>query len=181
MNKIFITALAILFTLLTACSSITKDIEVEARIDPKVNLSGYKSYSWVAAAEILNDPEMQWHPPHIQIAEEVKFLIDRELRKSGLLMAKPGTADLGVAFFTGIDMEAMQLLNDPSTDVEMLENVPESGLIVAVIDAKTGFVIWVGAAVAEYKADQYTDKEIRQRLDYAISKMFELYFYSKEG
>ena len=57
MNKIFIPALAILFTLLTACSSITKDIEVEARIDPKVNLSGYKSYTWVAAAEILNDPE----------------------------------------------------------------------------------------------------------------------------
>lgn len=56
----------------------------------------------------------------------------------------------------------------------MLENVPESGLIVAVIDAKTGFVVWIGAAVADYKADQYTDKEIKQRLDYAITEMFEL-------
>ena len=175
MNNKSIIALAFLFSLLTACSSITKDIRVEARADPKANFSGYKTYTWVGAAEILNDPEMQWHPPQVQIADEVKFLIDRELQKRGLTMASLGNADLGVAFFTGVDMAAMQLLKDPSADVELLENVPESGLIVALIDAKTGYVIWLGAAVADYKADLYTDKEIRQRLDYAVSEMFELY------
>jgi len=176
MNKIFIAVLAILFTFLSACSSITKDIRVDAKADPKANLSGYKTYVWVGAAEILNDPEMQWHPPQVQIAEEVKFLIDRELQKRGVTLAIPGNADLGVAFFTGIDMAAMKLIKDPRANVEILENVPQGGLIVALIDAHTGFVIWLGVAEADYKAELYTDKEIRQRLDYAITEMFELYF-----
>ena len=175
MNRKIMLVLPVIFALLTGCSSITKDIRVEARADPKANLGGYKTYTWIGAAEILNDPDMQWHPPHVQIADELKFLIDRELQKRGVTMASAGNADLGVVFFTGIDMAAMKLLKDPGSDVELLDNVPESGLIVVLIDVKTGYAIWLGAAVADYKADQYTDKEIRKRLDYAVSEMFELY------
>lgn len=175
MNKFYLASIAILFSLLTACASITNDIKVDAKVDPKANLSGYKTYTWVGAGEFLNDPEMKWHSPQVQVVEEVKFLIDRELRKRGITQANSANADLGVAFFTGVDMAAMRLKKDPSTDVEMLKNVPEGGLIVALIDANRGFVIWTGLAVGDYKADQYTENEIRKRLDYAVTEMFVLY------
>ena len=175
MNKKIMLVVPIIVALLTACTSIVKDIRVDAIKDPKANFSGYKTYAWVGAAEILNDPELQWHSPKVQVVDEIKFLIDRELQRRDISMASLGNADLGVAFFIGTDMAAMKLKKDPNANVELLENVPESGLVVALIDAKTGYVIWLGVAVADYKADQYTAKEIRERLDYAIFEMFELY------
>ena len=175
MNKFYLVLLSTLLLLLTACASVTKDIQVDAKTDPKANLSGYKTYTWLGSAAILNDPEKKWHPPEIQVSDEIKFLIDRELRNKGIILADASEADLAIVFFLGIDMAAMKLKKDPGTNEELLTNVPEGGLIVALIDAESGFVVWLGVAVADYKAGQYTETEVRQRLDYAISRMFSLY------
>lgn len=175
MNKYYLTLLSVLVLLLTACASVTKDIQVDAKTDPKTNLSGYETYAWLGAAEFLNDPENEWHPPEIQVAEEIKFLIDRELRNKGITLANAADADLAVAFFVGVNMAAMKLKKDPDTNEEFLENVPEGGLVVALVDTDTGFVVWLGSAVADYKAGKYTEEEVRKRLDYAVSRMFDLY------
>jgi hypothetical protein len=76
-----------------------------------------------------------------------------------------------VAYAAGIDMEALQLNVDPTTEMKMVENVPQGGLVVALIDSDSGFVIWVGTATAEIQEDPDT-KTVKARLDYAVSKMF---------
>ena len=146
----------------------------DAKSDPKAHLGEYKSFAWIGAGEVLNDPDGRWKPTNVQIAGDIKYLIDRELRKRGLGLANPDNAELGVAFFLGIDMEAQKLKKNPETKVEMLENVPKAGLVVALVDTKTGFVVWIGRAVGELQ-ENATDEVVRERLDYAVSEMFKLF------
>ena len=153
------------------CATVnTKDIQIEAEADPKANFSGYKSYAWLGAAAILNDPKGQWEPPQFDADMEIKFLIDRELRKRGM-SEDSMNPDLIVAYAAGIDMEALKLKVDPQTKLEMAEEVPQGGLVVVLVDSFSGFVIWVGAAIAEVQ-EAPDSKTVKARLDYAVTQMF---------
>ena len=173
MKKFILALLAAFYLVLSGCASVTKDITVDAATDPKANISGYKTFAWLGAGEILNDPEKKWKQTDIPVAGDLKYLIDRELRKRGLVLASPENADLAVAFFVGIDMEAQKLKKNPDTKVEMLQNIPEAGLVIALVDTQSGFVVWVGEAVGELQKDA-TDEEVRERLDYAVTEMIKL-------
>jgi hypothetical protein len=76
-----------------------------------------------------------------------------------------------VAFAAGIDMEALHLKVNPTSEMRMVENVPQGGLVVVLIDSDSGFVIWVGTASAEGQEDPDT-RTVKARLDYAVSNMF---------
>jgi len=164
-------ALSAVLLLLTGCaSSVTKDIMIEADADPKVNFAGYSTYKWLGSAAIVFDPEGQWEPPQFDADAEIKFLIDRELRKRGMTEATVN-ADMIVAFAAGIDMASMEIKVDPESELSTLENVPTGALTVILIDGNTGLAIWAGVATAEIQ--QSPDQEIiRQRLDFAVSSMF---------
>ena len=72
--------------LLTGCSSVpTRDIQIETQANPKINFDGYTTYSWLGSAAILRDPSGQWEPPEFDADTEIRHLIDRELRKRGML------------------------------------------------------------------------------------------------
>lgn len=172
MKKFYLVALAFFILFLTGCASSTKDIQIDTAIDPKVKLSGYKTYTWLGAAGVLNDPEQKWQPPNFDVAGDVKYLIDREMEKRDISKSTdPENADLAVGFVIGIDMANLKLKKDPETKVEMLKNVPGGALVVVFIDNATGFVIWVGQATADVRVDA-SDEEVRDRLDYAVSQMF---------
>lgn len=156
--------------LLAGCSSVpTKDIQIATEANPKTNFSGYTTYTWLGSAAILRDPSGQWKPPAFDADTEIRHLIDRELRKRGMLESTDNP-DLFVTFAVGLDMEAQELKVDPKTEMEVLEDVPAGGLIVVFIDTSTGFVTWAGAATAELleKPDTNTAKA---RLDYVVTKM----------
>ena len=69
----------------TACATaLTKDIKVDTETAPNANLSAYKTYAWIAAAQILNDPDGQWEPRKFDADAEIRFLINNELRKKGM-------------------------------------------------------------------------------------------------
>ena len=53
----------------------------------------------------------------------------------------------------------------------MLVNVPQGGLLVILIDGRSGFVIWVGAATAEIQQTP-SAKTVKARLDYAVTQVF---------
>lgn len=171
MKKFHAVILAAFLLLLAGCASMTSDIKVDAAVDPKARLSGYKTYAWLGSMKLLNDPDQRWEAPKIDVAGDIKYLIDRSLRKRGIMLSKPDKADLAVAFFVGVDMEAMQLKTDPKTKKELLQNVPEGALVVVLIDAETGYVIWVGKATAEIQ-ENASPELVRERLDYAITEMF---------
>jgi len=161
----------LVFSLLTACSTVsTQDIKVETQSAPKANLVAYHSYVWVGALGVLNDPQEKWQPTEVDLAGDIKYLIDRELRKNEIFGVKEG-ADLGVAYFLGVDMDTMQLKENPETKKSILENVPKGALLVTLVDMETGYVIWMGVAQADI-AKTFQAEVARERLDYAISKMF---------
>jgi hypothetical protein len=160
-----------LILLLGGCATVpTQDIKVDAQADPKANFGGYETYDWLGAAAIVNDAYGRWEPPQFDADAEIVFLIDRELRQLGMSQ-RSVDPDMVVAFAAGIDMDALQLKVDPTTEMRMLENVPQGGLVVALIDSDSGFVIWVGRAAAEIQEDPDA-KTVKARLDYAVSKMF---------
>jgi hypothetical protein len=155
--------------LLCGCASVpTKDIQVQAQVDPKARISGYKTYAWLASAAILNDAYGQWEPPTFDADAEIKYLIDRELRKRGMSETTVDP-DMRVAFAAGINMDVLEFKVDPAGEMSAL-NVPKGALVVLLMDSETGYAIWMGIATANVK--NRPDKETAKvRLDYAVTKM----------
>ncbi len=171
MNRFISGVLAISMMLfLTACVVVkTDDIKIKAELDPKVNFSGYKTYAWLGSAAILNDSEGRWEPPSFDADSEIKFLIDRELRKRGMneSSAQP---DMIVAFALGVDMDALELKIDQKSKLGRVENIPKGALVIVLVDSTTGYVIWLAEAVANLQ-QQLTTEETKKRLDYAVTQM----------
>ena len=156
--------------LFAGCSSVpTTDISIETQANPKANFEGYKTYTWLATAAILNDPSGQWEPPAFDADTELKYLIDRELRKHGMLH-NSANPDMVVAFAVGVDMEALKITVDPKTKMDVLEDVPGGGLLVVFIDPSSGYVVWAGAATAEVQ-DNIDSETVKARLDYVVTNM----------
>ena len=171
MNKRSLAGLIILALLVSGCATaITKDIQVDAEADPKANFKGYKSYTWLGSAAVLYDSAGKWEPPQFDADAEIKFLIDRELRKRGMVEDSV-SPDMVVAYAAGIDMDTLRIKVDPKSNISTLENVPQGALTVVLVDADTGVAIWAGQATAEIRQDP--DQEmVKKRLDYAVSSMF---------
>jgi hypothetical protein len=168
MKKIL--AIMVLALFVTGCSTFPKDdIKVESEVDPKANISGYKSYAWLAAVGILEDAEGLWEPPKFDADAEIEYRINEALRKHGMSQTN-NDPDLYVAYALGVDMDALELKIDPETKLSSLENVPQTGLVVMLIDSETGFVTWVSTATGELKnLDQET---MKKRLEYVVNTMF---------
>lgn len=159
--------------MLTACTTApTKDITVDAEADPRASFSGFKTYAWLASAQIVFDPEGQWEPRNVDIDAEVQSMINSELRKRGMteVSSKP---DMMVAYAAGVDMTTLGLKESPETKEKLLANIPSAALVVALIDADTGYVIWIGEAVGEVQ-EQADEATVRRRIEYAITEMFRL-------
>ncbi len=170
MNRVYVLSLLCVMLLAGCASTPTKDIAVDAAADPKANFSGYKSYVWLGAAAIINDPYGQWEPPNFDADAEIKYLIDRELRKRGMSQ-NSADPDLIVAFAAGINMAALELKVDPKTRINNPANTPRGGLLIALVDGKTGFVIWKGIATADIQKKPGA-KTVKARLDYAVTQLF---------
>ncbi len=170
MNKFISVMLAISLLLVTACAMVkTDDIQIEADVDPKANFSGYKSYAWLGSAAILNDAEGRWEPPSFDADSEIKFLIDRELRKRGMSESSV-QPDMIVAFALGVDMDALELKVDQESKIGRVENIPKGALVVVIVDSTSGYVIWMGEAMGNVQ-QQMTTEETKKRLDYAVTQM----------
>lgn len=172
MNKYtsFVIAGMLFFT--ASCASLTKDIKVSSESDPKVSMSGYKTYAWLASAQLLYDPEGKWEPRHVDMDNEIKFLIDQELQKRNINQTND-YPDMIIGYAAGVDMTALGLVKNPDMQKELLQNVPKAALALVVVDAKTGYLIWVGAAEANV-LEQPSNDVVRKRLKYAVKKMFKL-------
>ena len=140
--------LVLLAMFMSGCSSVsTKDIQVKALADSKVNLSGYETYGWLVNAAILNDTYGQWEPPAFDADAEVKYLIDRELRKRGM-SENSADPDIMVAFAAGINMDALRLRSGSKGKMNV-QNIPRGGLTILFVGSRTGVILWMGVATGE--------------------------------
>jgi len=173
MKNFLLIGLTATYLFLSGCSTVpTDDIKVISEAEPKANFSGYKTYAWLGSAGVLLDPEGKWKPADFDIDAEITFLIDKELRGRKMLETdkKP---DLIVSYVLGINMAALKKKMDPKTEIEILKNVPQGALIVALVDTESGFIIWAASATAEIKNQGSEGSErAKKRLEYAISQMF---------
>ncbi len=182
MKKYFPLMVAVFALLLSGCASTgdnvdTSDIEVTAKTDAKANMSGYKSYSWVAVGAALNDPEGKWQPPGFAAGDVIKHLIDTEMMAKGYAL-KARDADLGAAFFLGLDMKSRNLKLGPDADKKDLEGVPAGALVVVLVDMRSGVVVWMGQASGKAQKNAegeniVDDKRTLKRLKYVVTKMFD--------
>jgi len=166
--RYFFTLLSVL--LIASCATLTNDIEVKTQSNPDIDLSSYKSYAWAGSTQIVFDPIGQWEQPTLDTDEEVKFNINRELRNRGFLEVQTDP-DLLVVFAAGVDMTTLELKEDPNAKKQVLVNAPKAALIVALVDASTGYTVWLGFAEGRVQKQQ-TIENIQKRIDYAISRMF---------
>jgi len=157
----------------TSCATLTDDIEVETHANPDVDYQSYKTYAWLGSAQINFDPVGQWEQPTLDTDEEVKFVINRELRARGLhqVTNKP---DLLVAFAVGIDTTQLELKENPNSTKKIITNVPKAALLIALIDASTGYTVWLGYAEGDAQQQQSIES-IRKRIDYAVKEIFSDY------
>lgn len=159
--------------LLSACTTAPlKDITVDAEADPKAQFSSYKTYAWLATAQILFDPEGQWEPKDMDIDAEVQKAINTELRMRAKV-EDTANPDMLVVYAAGVDMTTLGLKENPETNQKLLENIPKAALIIALIDADTGYVVWLGEAVGEVQ-QQADEDTVRTRIKYVVSEMFRL-------
>ena len=159
--------------LLSACSTTpVEDIKINAESDPKAQFSNFKTYAWLASAQVLFDPEGQWEPRDVDIDAEVQRIISIELRMRGKV-EDTTNPDILVVYAAGVDMTTLGLKEDPETSQKLLDNIPKAALIIALIDADTGYVVWLGEAVGEVQ-QQADEATVRARIEYAVSEMFRL-------
>lgn len=156
--------------LASSCATITSDIEIETHDDPAIDYHHYKTYAWAGSAQVVFDPVGQWEQPTLDTDEEVKFVINRELRGHGLTQVEHDP-DLLVAYAAGIDTSALELEQDPESGEDILMNIPKSALLIALLDAQTGYIIWLGYAEGETQLKRDMES-IKTRIDYAVTEIF---------
>lgn len=159
--------------IVSSCATLTSDIEVETSDDPDINYDTYKTYAWAGSAQIVFDPVGQWEQPTLDTDEEVRFNVNRELRERGIYQVE-SSPDLLVAFAAGIDTSLLELKENPDADNRVLTHAPKAALVIALVDANTGYVVWLGYATADVQQQQ-TMENIRTRIDYAVKQIFKSY------
>jgi hypothetical protein len=157
----------------TSCATLTDDIEVETHANPDVNYKSYKTFAWAGSAQVIFDPVGQWEQPTLDTDEEVKFIINRELRARGLHQVT-NQPDLLVTFAAGIDTTILELRENPNSNQKIMTNVPKAALLIALVDANTGYTVWLGYAVGDAQQQQSIEN-IRTRIDYAVKEIFSDY------
>ncbi len=173
MKKIItVLTLALLFSL-NACSTMNSsdsnsDMKFESEVDPKANFKGYNSYTWMGSAAILNDPDQQWVAPGFDASAEIKLLIDNELRAKKMTETsdKP---DVLIGYALGVNMANIEYKENPDKSFKTLEAAPKGALVILMVDAQTGVVIWASSAHADIKGN--TGEAAKQRLTYAVKGM----------
>ena len=173
-NKIFhLIGFAIISLLISSCTTLTSDITTQSHAAANVNFDAYRTYSWAGSAQVVFDPVGQWEQPTVDTDEEFKLNIDTELREHGL--SKIDThPDLLVVYVAGIDMTHLQLIEDPDAKQKILKTAPKSALVIALIDANTGYTVWMGIAEGDAQTQQ-TIENIRARIKYAVHEIFKSY------
>jgi len=160
---------AFLLILISGCGGLTQDIKVESATSQKVNLDGYKSYAWLAAVNLMVDQNSTYKRRGYSINEYIKSQVNKQLLNNGRIESN-STPDFFISYVVGVNMDAVKEKVDDEGK-KSLENIPEAALAIILIDAKTKEIIWLAAAEATPN-ENHTDAESKERIDFAITKMF---------
>jgi hypothetical protein len=157
--------------LLGCAHQATRDIQITVKVDPKANMTGYKTYAWSGGMGALNDPDHVWTPTEFDIDAEVRFLVDSNLRAKGLT-ATEDKPDLSVMYLMVVDTDRQAAeLRKKYGEKADISGLSEAALVVGLVDNDTGFVVWLGAASAPAHPFR-DDATAKARIGAAVNNMF---------
>lgn len=145
------------------------DIDFLTEVHPRFDLSSYGSYAWQGNASIVYDPDGKWESPDYDLDDEIRFLIDTELRDHGLIQSS-NSPDLLASFATAIQMEELPFNRNPEEEMPVIESIEQGALVITLTDPNLGYAVWVGLAVGEAGATPETELSLK-RLDYVVSSL----------
>lgn len=145
----------------------TNDIKVAALKSEKVNLKGYKTYQIIEDSEVVYDSKESWIPRDMDVSAELEQMISAELVKKGKIAVKDNP-DFYVAYFAAADFDAIKSKVDKKGQVT-IEEAPDAAMLLLLVDADTGKIIWLSSAVGDVKG--LPDDQMAKRLNYAVKKM----------
>jgi hypothetical protein len=169
MSKLLKGALAAFMIMgITGCVS-TSDIQVEKAQSEKVNLEGYKTYQFIEDSGIVKEGKNKKVSKNVNVSEEIEELINTELAKKGKIPVSKDP-DFFVAYLGGADMDAVKKKLDKNGR-EMIEKAPEAALVLMLVDADSGSIIWMSTAEGEVKGG--SAESVKKRLKYTVKKMLD--------
>jgi len=151
----------------TGCGVSTRDIEVESVKSSKANLEGYKTYEIIKESGADDSLKHNKALKGLKVDADIKRMITAELAKRGKV-AVAHDPDFFVAYVAGADMNAMQIKLDKEGRTTV-ENIPEAAMLLMLVDAETGSIIWLSTAEGEFKG--LPAEQQQARLKFAIQKM----------
>ncbi len=165
MTKVIkISLMAIALIGFTGCVS-TSDIKVDSTQSDKVDLSGYKTYQFIEGSGVVQSKG----PKKVDAAAEIEAQINTQLMKKGKTPVSKNP-DFFVAYLGGSDLDAVKKKLDKDGR-EVIEKSPEAALVLMLVDAHTGAIIWMSTAEGEVK--QGTAEDIKKRINFAVKKMLQ--------
>ncbi|HEX5010044.1 MAG TPA: DUF4136 domain-containing protein [Planctomycetota bacterium] len=163
-------ALPAMLLLLAACSSLPDDIRVSTVKDPAVDLHTRRTYSWSTSVGAVTDSTGTWGRTGMDLDAELRSAIGRQLRAAGYSEVHSG-ADVNMALLMlGDRAEIEKVSHEPGARADP-SILTEGALLVEMIDAKTGRVLWRGGAQSSTQA-VHTQAETTERIDDAVAEMF---------
>ena len=150
----------------TGCVS-TSDIQVENTQSDKADLKGYKTYQFIEGSGIAKDTSKKTLTKSESVSAEIEEMINTELAKKGKVPVSKDP-DFFVAYLGGADHEAVKKKLDKHGK-EVIEKSPEAALVLMLVDADSGSIIWMSTAEGELKNS--TLEERKKRINYTIKKM----------
>ncbi|HHO65450.1 MAG TPA: DUF4136 domain-containing protein [Epsilonproteobacteria bacterium] len=150
----------------TGCVS-TSDIQVENTQSDKADLRGYKTYQFIEGSGFAKDISKETLKKSEKVSAEIEEMINTELMKKGKMPVSKDP-DFFVAYLGGADMEAVKKKLDKHGK-EVMEKSPEAALVLMLVDADSGAIIWMSTAEGEVKGGSAESK--KKRIEYTIKKM----------
>jgi len=152
----------------TGCVS-TSDIQVDSTQSDKADLKGYKTYQFIEGSGIAKDTSKKTLTKSESVSAEIEEMINEELAKKGKVPVSKDP-DFFVAYLGGADHEAVKKRLDKHGK-EVIEKSPEAALVLMLVDADSGAIIWMSTAEGELKNS--TPEERKKRISYTIRKMLD--------
>lgn len=142
----------------------TDDIEVVALKSEKANLAGYKTYYILDESGFDKGTQ---NKSDMDINTELRQTVNAELAKKSKIPVIDNP-DFYVAYMGAADFDMIKEKVD-NEGKATIENAPKVGILLALIDADTGEIIYLSSAEGDVKNLPIEEK--RKRLNYAIKEM----------
>jgi len=156
-------ALALSLVFAAACAYVPVDVESDAARAPG------RSWTWLPRS-----PVARGEAEFALIDERVRAAVERDLALRRFKKVEKERPDFLVTYYAALDKpiaaEAITYAAGVPSAAKQVASYPQGSLVIDVLDAKTGKLIWRGVGRRVFGAEQ-TPEERKERIDDAVASV----------